>query len=461
MDSDPGLPVLALAALLALHAFFASAEVAVLSIGRLRLTELAAQGHRSARLIAMWAENPARLQTAAQLATKLFGFLAVALALAVYGRPLADWLAQVNPSWSPSLQIGIAAALITVLLALFALMAADLLPRAFAARHPEPIARLASYPLGIFWVMAAPLAHMAGTINALLSGRSIADGISSPVPLVTEEQIKTLVDAGEEGGVLEEEEKEMIYSIFELGDTLAYEVMVPRMDIVALEADTSLQDALVVIVQAGHSRIPVYEDTIDNTIGMLYAKDLLQCWPNLESIRLRDILRPAYYVPETKPVDELLQELQQRKVHIAIVVDEYGGLAGLLTIEDILEEIVGEIQDEYDTEEPSVEIISPDEAMFDGRIDLDDVNDEMDIELPTDTTDTLSGLISSSLGRVAEVGDRVTLAGVEMTVLSMHGRRIKQVRVTRQRADIASVDTSAADDNGPAVAAASPGLPAG
>jgi CBS domain containing-hemolysin-like protein len=451
MDSDPGLPVLALVALLVLHAFFASAEVAVLAFSKARLVELTEQGRRSARLIAALSENPVRLRTAAQLAAKLCGFLAVALAVVVYDPPLADWLTHVNPAWSLSLHTGIAAALITIVLALVTLMAADLLPRALAARHPELIARLAAYPLSLLAVVAAPLAHLLGHVNALLTGRAGVGSVAPPVPLVTEEQIKTLVDAGEEGGVIEEDEKEMIYSIFELGDTLAYEVMVPRVDIVALEADTSLQDALAVIVRAGHSRIPVYEDTIDNTIGILYAKDLLQYWPNLESLKLRAILRPAYYVPETKPVDELLQELQQRKVHIAVVVDEYGGLAGLVTIEDILEEIVGEIQDEYDTEEPAMEVISPDETIFDGLTDLDDVNDELGIELPTDTSDTLSGLISSSLGRVAEVGDRVTLAGVVMTVLSMHGRRIKKVRVTRLPPDRAETGDNGAGQPNAAV----------
>jgi len=434
VESDPGLPLLVLAALLTLHAFFAAAEVAVLALSPLHLAEQMEGDRRAAHIIQRLLEKPARLQTAAALATKVLGFLTVALALEVYAPPLATWLAQVNPAWSPGLQLGIAAALITLLLALVALMIADLLPRAFAARHPEPIARLAGYPLFVLAVLAAPLAHLLGQVNTLLTGVA-GPGLVPLVPRVTEEQIKTLVDAGEEGGVIEEDEKEMIYSIFELGDTLAYEVMVPRMDIVALEVNTSLPDALQVIVRAGHSRIPVYEDMIDNTIGLLYAKDLLQYWPNLESMSLRDLLRPAYYVPETKPVDELLQEMQQRKVHLALVVDEYGGLAGLLTIEDILEEIVGEIQDEYDREEPTVEIISPDEAIFDGRTDLDDVNEEMGIELPTDTSDTLSGLISASLGRVAEVGDRVALAGVLMTVLSMHGRRIKKVRVTRLPSD--------------------------
>jgi putative hemolysin len=270
VESDPGLPLLALAALLALHAFFAAAEVAVLAVSRVRLAEQLEHGHRSARVIQRLLEKPARLQTAAQLATKVLGFLTVALALVVYVQPLATWLAQVNPAWSPGLQLGIAATLITLLLALVALMVADLLPRAFAARHPEPIARLASYPLFVLAILAAPLAHLLGRVNALLTGVA-CPGLTPLLPRVTEEQIKTLVDAGEEGGVIEEDEKEMIYSIFELGDTLAYEVMVPRIDVASVPADLPMLAALDVILKAGHSRIPVYSNSVDNVIGVLYA----------------------------------------------------------------------------------------------------------------------------------------------------------------------------------------------
>jgi CBS domain containing-hemolysin-like protein len=229
----------------------------------------------------------------------------------------------------------------------------------------------------------------------------------------------------------------MIYSIFEFGDTLVREVMVPRIDVVAVEVNSRLSDALAVIIQAGHSRIPVYEETIDNIVGMLYAKDLLRYWcqpgeDNPDALKLRDILRDVFYVPETKKVDELLQELQQRKVHIAVVVDEYGGTAGLVTIEDILEEIVGEIQDEYDTdEEASVEVITPDEVIFNGRVAVDDVNQTLNVELPTDSGDTLGGLIYSSLGRVPVAGDKARIRDVELSVLAVAGRRIKKVKATR------------------------------
>ncbi|HSJ55211.1 MAG TPA: hemolysin family protein, partial [Anaerolineae bacterium] len=250
---------------------------------------------------------------------------------------------------------------------------------------------------------------------------------------VTEEEIRTLVDAGEEEGVLEEEEKEMIYSIFDLGDTMTREVMVPRIDVVALEVTTPLLEALETIMQAGHSRIPVFRETVDNVEGVLYAKDLL---PYLRDGRtdvpLKGLLRDAYFVPETKKASELLPDLQQRRVHVAIVVDEYGGVAGLVTIEDLLEEIVGEIQDEYDTEEPFVEFVDENEYVFDARVDLDDLNRLMDVSLPTEDNDTLGGFIYTELGKVPAPGDQVAFGNMEFVVESVAGRRIRKVRVRRQ-----------------------------
>jgi len=420
-----------LVVLVFLHAFFAAGEVAIVSIRRSRLNQLMEEGQQAARLVADLAEDATRLLATTQLALKLLGFLAVALAASVYARPLSDWLTSFNLPWTASFNHSLAVGLITLGLVLVVLLLGELIPKELAAQNPEPFAFWAVYPMRAVAVVAAPLARLVTGLGRLLMGR-LGETPRTGLPFVIEEEIKTLVDAGEEGGIIEEEEKEMIYSIFEFGDTLAREVMVPRIDMVAIEVNTSIADALEVIIQAGHSRIPVYEGTIDNIVGILYAKDLLQYWRHdIRHLDLRDILRDVYYIPETKKVDELLQELQQRKVHIAIVVDEYGGTAGLVTIEDILEEIVGEIQDEYDSEEAFMEVINDNEIIFNGRMDLDDVNHIMNLELPTDSSDTLGGLVYSSLGRVPVVGDTVRIQNVEITVLSVVGRRIKKVKVAR------------------------------
>lgn len=247
---------------------------------------------------------------------------------------------------------------------------------------------------------------------------------------VTEDELKTLVDAGQEEGLFERGERRMIISIFQLGDTLAREIMVPRIDMVAIEADTDLMEAVDILHKTGFSRVPVYEESVDNTLGLLYAKDLLRLWREGNGPEsLRDLVRPAYFIPEAKKVDELLAEMQAQRVHMAIVVDEYGGVAGLVTLEDIIEEVVGEIRDEYDhAEESPYQVLKNGDYVFQGRVDLDDFNDIMGSELPADEADTIGGLIYSRMGRVPSVGETVQENSLLLTVEQVSGRRIRKVR---------------------------------
>lgn len=256
--------------------------------------------------------------------------------------------------------------------------------------------------------------------------QTLPEGLAS----VTEDELKTLVDAGQEEGVFEKGERQMIFSVIQLRDTLAREIMVPRIDMLALDVSTPLADAVDALLQSGHSRVPVFEETVDNTLGLLYAKDLLRVWRmggQLDS--LRDLLRPAYFVPEAKKVDELLTELQAQRIHMAIVVDEYGGVAGLVTLEDIVEEIVGEILDEYDqAEEAPYQVLKTGEYVFLGRVDLDDFNEIMSSHLPAEEADTIGGFMYSRIGRVPEVGEKVQENSLLLTVEQVSGRRIRKVR---------------------------------
>jgi len=226
----------------------------------------------------------------------------------------------------------------------------------------------------------------------------------------------------------------MIYSIFKLGDTLVREVMVPRIYITSVEADITIQDAADALLSSGYSRVPVYDDTIDNIVGLLYARDLLRALREASQVTaLRELLRPAYFVPEAKKVDELLDEMQARRVHMALVVDEYGGIAGLVTLEDIVEEIVGEIRDEYDqAEEMPFQRLNENEVLFLGRVDLDDLNEVMHSDLPKDEAETLGGFIYSQIGRVPENGESLKVGDLVLTVEQVSGRRIRKVRVGRQ-----------------------------
>jgi CBS domain containing-hemolysin-like protein len=247
----------------------------------------------------------------------------------------------------------------------------------------------------------------------------------------TEDELRTLVDVGQKDGILEQDEHKMIQSVFRLGDTLVREIMVPRIDVNALEIGASLSDAVSYFLSSGFSRLPVYEETVDNILGLLYAKDLLEVWQggNQQTYLRPDMLREAYFVPEAKKVDELLAEMQIRRVHMAIVMDEYGGVAGVVTLEDIIEEIFGEIQDEYDDgEELPYRLMENGDYLFLGRIDLDDFNEIMDCQLSNNDADTLGGFIYARLGRVPTKGERVEANGLMLTVEHVSNRRIRKVR---------------------------------
>ena len=258
---------------------------------------------------------------------------------------------------------------------------------------------------------------------------SESHGTTETPGLVTEDELRTLVDAGQEEGVFEQDERRMIFSIFQLGDTLAREIMIPRIDMLVLDVNTPLLEAVDSLLNSGHSRVPVYEDTVDHLIGLLYAKDLLSVWrEENKPSSLRDLLRPAYFVPEAKKVDELLTDMQNQRVHMAIIVDEYGGVAGMVTMEDIVEEIVGEIQDEYDQgEEAPYQKLVDGSFIFQGRIALDDFNEMMGSDLPSDEADTLSGYIYSRLGRVPTVSEKLLSDNLLLTVEQVSARRIRKV----------------------------------
>jgi putative hemolysin len=293
------------------------------------------------------------------------------------------------------------------------------------ARNPDNWAlRLSSYARFLYLVMAPLLALPYSLIN---SNEPNQEGT------VTETELISMVEAGQEEGVLEQEEQKMIVSIFRLGDTLVREIMVPRIDVLALDVNTPIEEAMDALKHSGHSRVPVFKDSVDNILGLLYAKDLLGIWrEGRREVFLSDHLRQAYFVPEAKKVDQLLAELQAKRIHMAIVVDEYGGVAGIVTLEDIVEEIVGEIRDEYDqAEELLFQAVSEDEYIFQGRIDLDDFNDIMGTELPNSEADTLSGLIYSRIGRVPTAGDNVLIKGLQLTVEQVSGQRIRKVRALR------------------------------
>ena len=439
-DSWGGLLLVAL--LIGLKAFLAVTESALTSVRRSRLRQWRDEGVRWAGLVERTSEDSRSLLTTIYLASILVQFAAAAFAVLVLVPPVSGWLAQI-PSLA-AVVTPLAVILVVSVLALAMLILGELFPKSLALRDPEVVALRVTPVFRVVSWLLSPVVRLLVIFSRLAESLSGGEHPGVGVPSVTEEQIKTMVDAGEEEGVIEEDEKEMIFSIFEFGDTLAREIMVPRIDVAALDVTASLDEAIDVMLDKGFSRIPVYRDTIDNVIGLCYAKDLLRHLREgtIEG-SLQPLLRPAYFVPESKELDELLQELQAQKIHLAVVVDEYGGMAGIVTIEDIIEEIVGEIQDEYDTEEPFAQLVDDTEAIFNARIDLDDVNKLLGANLPTDEADTLGGLIYNELGKIPAVGDTIQVDDLRIEVMSVSGKRIKVVRIARLPSD--ALDLEVAD----------------
>ena len=425
-DSLTGL--LVLGGFILLNAVLKMAYVALINAHKARLRELAEEGNQRAEKALSLAGDATRLLASQQLIDLLLRFSIALVAAVALAPPLDN--ALVGRQASSALADMLAYGGVLLVVAIITLIFGEMLPANIALGHADQIAMWSASPINLLSRLLAPALQLMQWISGQFAAPFVGRGSSS---LVTEEEIKMMVDAGSEGGAIEDEEKEMIYSIFQFGDTLAREVMVPRIDMVALEINTPLEEALKVIVEAGHSRIPVYEDSIDHLRGLLYAKDLLALWRDGDTQRpIRDILRPAYFVPESKKAVELLTELQQRKIHLAIVVDEYGGTAGLVTLEDLIEEIVGEIRDEYDFNEEEVyQQVGENEYIFDAGIDLDDFNRLLDIDLPTDESDTLGGFVFSKLGKVPEEGEQIETEDVHLEVLSVDDRRIRKIRVVK------------------------------
>jgi putative hemolysin len=434
LDSESALVIIGVALCLILLALTSAADAALGAISRHRLNllqeEAAPRAVRVARLLA----DPYHFKASILLVNAAAIITATAFTqYLTYGQAFSWRLA--------------ALALLLVLILVFS----EALPKALALRNPTQAAQLLAGPMALLGWLLAPLlgliGFMIGPIVRVLSGHNI-----SKLPLVTEEELRLLVNVGEEEGLIEPDEREMIEGIFSFGDTLVREVMIPRVDIVALDETASLEEALELVIAHGHSRVPVYRDTIDQIIGILYAKDMLP-WlrAGQRDKSFADLLRPPHFVPETMKVDALLKDLQARKVHLAIVVDEYGGTAGLATIEDLLEEIVGEIQDEYDVEEPSLRFAGEGELIADARVLLDDLNDVTGLHIASEESDRIGGLVYERLGRVPKVGDEVQLDDhVTITVLSVEGLRPRQLRLTYQPAgefEVSAPKGEAANDD--------------
>jgi magnesium and cobalt exporter, CNNM family len=420
--------------LVLLNGIFSATEIALVTLRRSRIQQLIDEGNRAAVRVQRLKSNPGRFLAVIQIGINFLGFLASAFAAV----SLVDEAAAFFRGFGPLADAasGIALVVVTILLTLFTIVFGELVPKQIGLAHAERVAlstsRLIEWLGTLFGPLVAALTYVTRQVSRLFRADVPAD------ERISSEELRLIIEQGGEQGILEAEEEQMINAVIELGTRRVHEVMVPRIAMVALTADSTIGEAIDAIVAEGHSRIPVYEDTVDEIVGIVYAKDLL---PFLKSNApeppaLRSLLRTPVFVPESMTVDDLLHELQRRKVHIAIVLDEYGGTAGLVTIEDLLEEIVGEIQDEYDEEEPMIVRLSDDEARVDGRAAVEDLAEIFETQVSfedEDEYDTVGGLIYHRIGGVPKPGDQVSVDGLTLTVETTDGRRVSKVLVVRSR----------------------------
>jgi putative hemolysin len=423
--------ILLVAVLILLNGYFAAAEIALVSARRAAIKMLADEGSPRARAVLRLTEDPSRFLAAIQVGITLVGFGASATAAVTLAAPVARWLESLGITWLGPLASGLAVFLVTVVISYLTLVFGELAPKRLGLQRAEKVAMAVSGPVTLLQSVTAPLIWILSK-STDAAARILGVRPGSVRPGVTEEEIKLLVT---EQGTLLEDEKRMIHEIFELGDMVAKEIMVPRVDMLMLDETTSLADAIESFRTSGYSRLPVYRDDADTVTGIVMLKDLVG--PTSEG-RLHEpvsgFVRPAVFVPETKPILVMLKDMQSAHNHLAIVVDEYGGTAGLVTIEDIVEEIIGEIADEFDRERRYITELGPGEWMVDGLLSVHEANETLDWDLPaSDEYETVAGWVLFELGHIPAEGEVITHRDLSVRIDSVRRRRIARLRVSRTR----------------------------
>jgi CBS domain containing-hemolysin-like protein len=419
--SVPSLQLVLLAvALLALAGGFAASEASLARVSRSRAGELVAQGRRGAKALARVVDDPAPTLNVST-------FLRVAAEAGAAASITVVLLAAVGSWWQ-----GLVAA--TAVVAAVSFVAVGVGPRTVGRQHADRVAVIAAPVMLALSRVLGPLARLLVLVaNAFTPGRGYRDG-----PFASEAELRELVDLAQERAVIEDDEREMIHSVFELGDTLTRAVMVPRTDVVSIDRTATLRASMSLFLRSGFSRVPVTGEGLDDVVGVLYLKDVarrLHERPDSATTKtVEELMRAAFFVPDSKPVDDLLRQMQADAAHVAIVVDEYGGTAGLVTIEDILEEIVGEIADEYDADEAEdVEDLGSGVYRVRARLHLDELGELFDLDLEDEEVDTVGGLMAKSLGRVPIAGSRAGLGGLLLTAERFEGRRHRLATLLVQR----------------------------
>lgn len=426
------LKILLLFVLILVNAFFAMSEIAIISLNDTKIDKLAEEGHKKAKQIQKLTQNSSNFLSTIQIGVTLAGFLTSASAADSFAPIITNAVAPYVPGIPVSVIDTVALILITIVISYFSLVFGELAPKKIGMQKSEKVAYKV---VGILLFIMKATKPFVKVLSLSTNGIVRLFGIdpNADEENVTEEEILMMVDVGEEKGVIENAQAEMINNIFEFDDIDAGDIMTHRVDMTAVEADESVAEVIKVAIEDGYSRIPVYDDDPDNIIGVVYVKDLLPYIGKEIPVEktIREIMREAYFIPETKKCGELFSEMSEKRVQMAIVVDEYGGTAGLLTLEDIVESIVGNIHDEYDTEEEEIAKINDTTFTVEGTTDLDEIDELIGADIPEGDYDTIAGFIISQLGFLPKDGDMDTVEtdNLKFTVLSVEDKRIAKVRI--------------------------------
>ena len=420
-----------LAILILLNAYFAATEIAYISLNDAKISKQAKEGNKKAKQIESMLKNPSKFLATIQIGITFAGFLSSAFASDAF----ADDLAPILNNWFPFISLdiwkGIAIIIITMILSFFTLVFGELVPKRLAMKYYEKIAYATIGVIKTISIFTLPFVKLLTISTNMIS--KIFGVSEAEEEIVTEEEIKMMIDEGEENGTIEQEEKELLNNVFAFNDIIVSKVMTPRTDIFAIEIDEDINELLDRIDEYKYSRIPVYEDNIDNIEGILFIKDILKVIKDGRYINIREIMREPYFIPESKEIDELFRELQKSKQQMAIVIDEYGGTAGLITMEDIIEELMGNILDEYDDEEIEYKKLDENTYILSGSSTVYDIKKIFSVDIPDGDYETLSGYLLEKLGRIPEENEHPVIEDEQLTykIEEYEDKRIKSVKVCK------------------------------
>jgi putative hemolysin len=420
----------AILALILANGFFSAAEISIIAVRNSRLAQLISEGESAARTVAALKEEPGRFLATAQIGITVVASMASVIGGAAAVRYFEPLLRDVLPAALQRWNEPLALAITVMVISYFTLILGELAPKSLALRHTERLANFSARPIHRLSILAAPLVKTL-TCSTDVVLWFFGGHVSGKEAFVSEEEVKYMVHEGAQHGIFDEAERELIHSVFEFTDTSVREVMVPRSEVHAVEATTPLPEILKQLAETGFSRMPVFQGDLDHVVGMVHIKDLLRELEKAKPVTLASIMHPAFFVPDSMQISDLLRELQSRRTHMAIVVNEFGTVVGLVTIEDLLEEIVGEIRDEFDVdEEQPIQELSDGSLLVQGSLPLDALKESYGTPFEeTPNYRTVAGFVLAQLKRIPKGGEAVTASGYKMTVVVLDGRRLSKIRI--------------------------------